>query len=343
MNQNKFISLLALSRIRCLRPREKLNLLEMFYPVKRIFSLSRREIELLIGRRLRENNWMPDLFLRQAEKDAITLRRLDIKILSILDPEYPEQLKEIFDPPILLYYRGVFPDFGNTIVAIVGTRFPTGDARKAAFNLAAELSLKGVCVVSGLARGIDCEAHEGSLEGTSSPIAVLGNGIDTVYPFSSKKLAERLLEKDGVIFSEYLPGVPPLKYNFPARNRILSGLSQGVVVIQAPKASGALITIDYALDQGRDVFVHKVGLSGITGAGTWSLAQDGITVIKCADDILNELGIKQKPENSYKCYASLDKNMGSGEKLARMLECEISGNMRFQMDDMSGEGLCQRK
>ena len=165
--------------------------------------------------------------------------------------------------------------------------------------VAAERTARGIAeaghtVISGLARGIDAAAHRGALISTSPDTvatgAVLGCGIDRVYPAGNRLLAERILSAGGFILSEYSPGVGPAKYHFPARNRIISGMSRGVVVIQAPAKSGALITADYALDQGRDLFVHADGIAGAEGAGTRELAEDGARIVSGHLDIFDEWG-----------------------------------------------------
>ncbi|HUJ76946.1 MAG TPA: DNA-processing protein DprA, partial [bacterium] len=194
-------------------------------------------------------------------------------------------------------------------------------ARRAAFRLGAELGRAGVGVVSGLARGIDREAHDGCLQAAGRTVAVLGNGIDQVYPPSSRPSAMAILSRGGAILSEYPPGVPPLQYHFPARNRIISGLCRGVVVVQAPEKSGALITAEHALQEGRDLFVHRAGLAGSAGAGSRRLAEAGAVVIQAGAEILGEWGIPQGPAPA----SSMPADMPHGERLAWLLEEETSG------------------
>jgi DNA processing protein len=156
--------------------------------------------------------------------------------------------------------------------------------------LGGDLAREGIGVASGLARGIDREAHEGCVAAGGYSIAVLGNGIDLLYPSSSAPLARALLKGGGVVVSEYPPGTPPLRFHFPARNRIISGLSRSVVVVQAPARSGALITAEYALEQGRDMYVHSAGLAGSAGDGTRRLAESGAPVIGSCEDIMRDWG-----------------------------------------------------
>jgi len=169
-------------------------------------------------------------------------------------PSYPPLLHELSDPPLLLYYRGVLPD-RKPMVAVVGTRNPSGSGRTQAYRLGFELGTAGIPVVSGLARGIDSMAHRGNLEGKGKTVAVLGNGLDSVYPVSNRGLALRVLDTGGCLVSEYPPGVPPYKWHFPARNRIIAVLGRATIVVEAPEHSGALITASLPW--------IKVGMSGL--------------------------------------------------------------------------------
>ncbi|HUV06708.1 MAG TPA: DNA-processing protein DprA, partial [Spirochaetia bacterium] len=225
--------------------------------------------------------------------------------------------------PLLLFYRGSLPDGALPLVGVVGTRNPTGVARSSAFQMGFELSQGGIGVVSGLARGIDVEAHRGCLEGRAGAVAVLGNGLNTVYPVKNTHVGLRIIERGGVLLSEYPPDTPPLKHHFPARNRIISGLSRSVVVVQAPNSSGALITADYALEQGRDLFVHRIGLYGKTGSGSLRLANDGAKVIGSAEEIFREWGWSLRPRKNAGGVAL----PGSGKNLARLLERELDGEV----------------
>ena len=187
-------------------------------------------------------------------------------------PGYPAALAEITDPPLVLYHRGRLPEAEAPWVAVVGTRHPTGAARRAACELGGGLARLGAVTVSGLALGVDSAAHRGSVEAGGVTLAVLGNGIDRVYPRSSEALARRILLAGGALLSEYPPGTLPLAHQFPARNRIISGMCRTVVVVEAPERSGALITADFALQEGRELFVHADGLrrggrAGDAGAG----------------------------------------------------------------------------
>jgi DNA processing protein len=326
MDCHERLYLIGLSHVDFLGPREKRLLLETFGGAEPIFRLSLGDIGRLVGRRPSTRLWEPAAILRTAERTEKFLTENGMGSIFYRDSTYPPQLREIYDPPVLLFYRGTLPDNGLPLAGIVGTRFPTGGARTAAFRLGFELGRAGICVVSGLARGIDREAHDGCLQAGGRTIAVLGNGIDEVYPFSSTACGLAILSRGGAILSEYPPGVPPLRYHFPARNRIISGLCRGVVVAQAPEKSGALITAEHALQEGRDLFVHAAGLAGNVGEGTRRLAEAGATVIHEGADILREWGVPLGP----RAASSLPRKMPTGERLARLLEEEIAGTRAEQ-------------
>ncbi|MCL2295228.1 MAG: DNA-processing protein DprA [Spirochaetes bacterium] len=209
----------------------------------------------------------------------------DIEIITFFDNKYPFLLKEIYDPPLVLYVKGAVEKISLPSISIVGTRSATGKALKAAFETAFYLSLNNITVVSGLAIGIDNEAHKGSISAGGTTIAVMGCGLDRIYPVSNRKTALEIIESNGILVSEYQPEVHPLKFHFPERNRIISGLSSAVLIIQAPKKSGALITADYALEQGREVFVHEAGLSSPFGDGGMSLVNDGALLFSSPHEI----------------------------------------------------------
>jgi DNA processing protein len=221
------------------------------------------------------------------------LERIDrggIRAISIDDSRYPRLLREIAAPPSVLYVRGELTPEDETAVAIVGTRRATASGREIAGRLAEELAAAGVTVVSGLARGIDGAAHQAAVRAEGRTIAVLGSGPDVIYPPEHRLLAERIAER-GAVLSDYPPGRKPDAMNFPARNRIISGLSLGVILVEAPAKSGALITADFAADQGRDVFVAPGNMLAATSAGSNALLRDGARAITCANDVLEDLRI----------------------------------------------------
>ncbi len=205
----------------------------------------------------------------------------NIKFLAIDDSKYPKNLKNIYDPPIVIYYRGNFPK--KVCTAIVGTRKATNNGLKNSEELAYRLAEKGYCIVSGLAKGVDTYAHRGALL-SGSTIAVLGNGLNVVYPPENKIFYEIIAQK-GCIISEYLPNAHPTRYTFPARNRIISGLSDAVIIVEAGEKSGALITADFALEQGKDVFAFANN-TGEFAKGTNALIKDGAIPIYSIDEFI---------------------------------------------------------
>ena len=205
------------------------------------------------------------------------------RLMTFQDADYPVLLKSIPDPPAILYLRGRLAANGRRL-AVVGSRQPTPAARQWTERIAGELSMLGIEIVSGLARGIDAAAHRGGLDGPGGTIAVLGCGINRVYPPEHHRLFAQV-EEQGAILSEYPPGVEPLAGHFPGRNRIISGLSQGVLVVEANRKSGSLITAEFALDQGREVLAVPGGIDRSTSAGTNQLIKEGAHPVTELSDI----------------------------------------------------------
>lgn len=320
--------LLAINRLSFLSTREKLALLRVAAVPGDLLGLSRGAVRRIVGRRFAEE-WRPAACLEQAEDDRRNLTAGSIGCIFYLDERYPPQLREIYDSPFLLFVRGVVPDHGVPCVAVVGTRNPTSRARSASYRLGMELAAQGLAVVSGLARGIDAESHEGCLAAGGKAVAVLGNGLDAVYPPSSRRLARSILAAAGCLLGELPAGTPPSRYSFPARNRIISGLCRSVVVVQAPRRSGALITADYALEQGRDLFVHEAGLEGVAGRGGRGLREEGAPVIAGAGDILRDWKGEPRRQPEPIDAGIPGRKQPGGRRLAELMELELAGELRF--------------
>jgi DNA processing protein len=224
------------------------------------------------------------------DEELIKLEKIRVKILPITSEKYPSLLREIYDPPPVLLVRGEFPipedDFG---VAVVGSRAVSQYGKQVTVELTRPLAQAGVTIVSGLALGVDALAHQTALDFGARTVAVLGNGIDQIYPSSNRRLAEEILEKGGAIISEFSIGTEPTNYNFPQRNRIIAGLSRGVLVTEAREKSGALITASLALDANREVFAVPGSIFSETSAGTNRLIQQGARPITRAEDILEAM------------------------------------------------------
>jgi DNA processing protein len=216
-----------------------------------------------------------------------TLEKTDARIIPLWDEErYPALLRAIHDPPALLYVRGALP--AGEALAVVGARQASSAGRQLTLDTCRELASRGIVIVSGLARGIDTAAHQGALEGHGPTVAVLGCGIDRIYPPENSRLFHRILEQ-GAILSEYPPATPPLPGHFPGRNRIISGLSRGVLIVEAAEGSGSLITADFALEQGREVFAVPGAVFAPTSQGVNRLLKDGARLVTEARDILEVL------------------------------------------------------
>lgn len=226
--------------------------------------------------------------LSAAEEVLADCAKAGLQVLTYDSPLYPNRLKAIYDPPIVLYYRGTLPDFDKLpTVAVVGTRHPSVYGRQAAKRLGGEIAGAGGLVVSGLAEGIDGAAMEAALSAGFPAVGVLGCGADVVYPRKHKALFQET-ERLGCILSEYAPGSPPIGWHFPRRNRIISGLSCGVVVVEAPERSGSLLTAKHALEQGRDVFVVPGNVDMESFRGSNRLLRSGAIAVSSGRDVMEE-------------------------------------------------------
>jgi DNA processing protein len=255
--------------------------------------------------------------------------------LSLGSTGYPTLLTQIHNPPKMLWVIGDSATLDRPAIAIVGSRAASSDGLSIAGDIAADLVRAGLVVVSGLARGIDSAAHAAALDANGVTIAVLGTGVDRVYPPEHRDLASRIA-MCGALVSELPPGSPPKAFHFPLRNRIISGLSRAVVVIEAPEASGALITAREALDQGREVMVVPGRVPGGRNRGGHALLKDGAKLVEAAVDILQELGmtparrtgpLPERVEFSVDDVAR-EMKLEPGEALARLLEWELTGEIR---------------
>ncbi|MCL7451862.1 MAG: DNA-processing protein DprA [Anaerolineae bacterium] len=225
------------------------------------------------------------------------LARGGIQVLTWDDPDYPPNLSQIYNAPPVLYVRGRIETRDEWAVAVVGTRRATVYGKEAARMLATGLAQAGVTVVSGLARGIDTVAHQSCLEAGGRTIAVLGSGLDTIYPRENARLAAKIVEH-GALVSEYALGTRPEARNFPPRNRIISGLTLGTVVVEAGQSSGALITADFAAEQGRDVFAVPGSIFARSSQGTNELIEQGAKVVRDVADVLEELNLTMVSEQA---------------------------------------------
>ena len=254
---------------------------------------------------------LADAILRQREQvDPVAEQEradsLGARLITPVDEEYPRPLLEIHDPPLALYVRGSFCNRDRHSVAVVGTRRPTHYGRETAERLSRELARAGLTIVSGLAEGIDTCAHRGALQGEGRTLAVLGSPLDPIYPRSNIALADEVAAR-GAVISELPFGRKPDKTTFPMRNRVVSGLSMGVLVVEAGLRSGALITVKQATDQGRTVFAVPGRIDSHASQGCLSLLKDGVVLVTRAEDILNEFDLLLPPSKRAASEAALSR------------------------------------
>lgn len=253
-------------------------------------------------------------------QEAAKLESLGIAFVCHTDPAYPERLFQIYDPPPLIFVRGGFTPADKLAVAVVGSRKPSPYGLAVAEKLAKDLAAIGVTVVSGMARGIDTAGHKGALAGGGRTVAVLGCGPDVVYPRENFRLMEKIMN-NGAVISEFPPGTAPKPWHFPVRNRIISGLAQGTVVVEAAEKSGALITADFALEQGRDVMAVPGNVVNPLSRGPHRLIKQGARLVEGAGDIIDELGLENIFPLPEAGQAGL-KMSGAEEALYRLLSLD---------------------
>lgn len=265
------------------------KLLEKYKKVENIWNAKEKELIYIegIGQNL-ANKMLKREYKEKAKRYLEKLEEKNIQVITLQDTYYPDKLKTIFGKPIVLYVKGKKDILNEFSLAIVGCRECSQYGKNTAIEIAHTLSNNQVNIVSGLARGIDAYAHQGALMGKEKTIAVLGCGVDIIYPKENEKLYNEILQKEGAIVSEYIIETEPERMHFPARNRLISGLSDGVIVIEAKEKSGSLITVDFALEQGKNVFVVPGNINSPYSKGTNDLIKQGAKPITCLKDILEE-------------------------------------------------------
>lgn len=287
------------SLIKNLGPKRKQKLLEIYKTPEQIYNLKQEELLKVegIGKEL-ANNIMNSKNEKIINYHIKYMQENNIDIIHMNESNYPQNLKQIYDPPISIYIKGNKEILNGKNIGIVGCRECTDYGKKASKYFAYNLSKQSINIVSGLAKGVDSYAHLGSLstyyenkncgqknDCCGKTIAVVGNGLDTIYPKENKEIANKIIESGGAIISEYPCGTKPDKMNFPARNRIISGISSGIIVVEAKEKSGTLITVDFALEQGRNVFVVPGNINSINSVGTNDLIKQGARIVTTFKDI----------------------------------------------------------
>lgn len=297
----------CISGLEFLKPHEKRILRNNLDNIKELALLSISDISNIVHRAIKTSLWHPDEIEKQTAYRLKLLEAYDIKVCTMEDNDYPALLKEIFDPPFMLFWRGNIECALKKSIAIVGTRHASAMGLKTTFEVAKKIAEKGINVVSGLALGIDGAAHKGALAAriadtnrNGSTCAVIACGVDSLYPASHSKLGGSIIEKGGCVLSEYPPASLPQKWCFPARNRIISGLSSVTAVIEAPAGSGALITADFAIEQGRELAFHAYGVNQKYKEPVDSkkmninrYVHDGAPIVKNADELIEMLNSSQ--------------------------------------------------
>ena len=267
------------------------TLIDEFHDPETVFEAPLKRLEEIPGigkktaaniKNFKEWDWV--------EKEIGLIEKQDIVFLTLRHSDFPKALLSIPDPPPYLYVKGTIYKKDENAIAVVGTRVPTQYGISAAEGISRELAGSGITIVSGMARGIDAAAHRGALAANGRTIAVLGSGIDVIYPSDNKKLYEQIIS-NGAVVSEFPIGMSPLAENFPQRNRIISGLVKGVLVVEASEKSGSLITAGLALDYGRDVFALPGNITSFKSKGANKLIKQGAKLVEDARDILEELSI----------------------------------------------------
>jgi len=280
---------LALALTPGLGPTKARRVLEFFGGVQALFRASLTELEAAGLRAISAQSLGTGRSMELAQDEWAKAAAADARIIALDDPAYPEQLKQIYDPPLILYARGNDAAISQPGIALVGTRHPTPYGSGMAERLGCDLAARGLVIFSGMARGIDTAGHRGAIAAKGKTVAVWGTGVDEVYPKENKRLAEQILALGGAVISEFPMGTFPAPQNFPIRNRIISGISLGVLVVEAAEYSGTRITARCALEQNREVFAVP---GNVTNKGSWTpntLIKQGAKLVATWEDIWEEL------------------------------------------------------
>ncbi|HCG76539.1 MAG: DNA-protecting protein DprA [bacterium (Candidatus Ratteibacteria) CG_4_10_14_3_um_filter_41_18] len=280
---------IGLNLVDTLGPVRIRNLLKRFKEPKKVFNATISELLEIPGISRNVAERIKDFSVARLEKELSLMEEMGLSVITLEDQDYPANLKLIYAPPAVLYIQGEIKAKDRLAIAVVGTRRCSYYGRKTANSLSYELVNRGFTIVSGMARGIDTEVHKGALKAGGRTIAVLGSGLARIYPGENKNLSKEIAQS-GAVISEFPLLTSPERGNFPRRNRIISGLSLGLVVIEAPNKSGALITADFALEQGREVFAIPGNVDQPTSSGTLHLIKQGAKLVTQVDDIIEELG-----------------------------------------------------
>ncbi len=338
---------LALALTEGLGPSRIRKLVEHFGTPDRVLQVSLTELEATGMRAVSAQSLATGKSLELAQDEVARVGQAGASIISLSDMEYPARLKEIYDPPVILFVKGSVELLSKPGLAVVGTRHPTPYGTGMAERLATDLAGRGLVIISGMARGIDTAAHRGAIAAKGKTIAVLGTGIDIFYPKENTRLAEQILAFGGAIISEFPIGTSPQPQNFPIRNRIISGMSAGVLVVEAAEYSGTRITSRCALEQNRDVYAVPGNVTNKNSWGPNTLIKQGAKLVATWEDVWEELPTdiqdvlrSAQPESSTSGTASLfpdDVQSPHEQKLLKLLKPDESTHIDELVEMLENE------
>lgn len=330
----------AFNQIPGIGPRTFKKLTERFGTLERAWNAPSSELKTIF-----QNEESAAAFAEKRKKtdpdeEMEKVEKAGVQIITVLDENYPRPLREIPNPPALIYVKGRYLFSANgaapkPAVAVVGARKFTQYGKAAAEKICLELARNGIIIVSGLALGIDAIAHRYCLEGGSETIAVLGTGLNKIYPPANAPLAKKIIEKGGCVISEYPIEMGGLKQNFPQRNRIISGLSLGTLVIEAKEKSGSLITANFALEQNREIFAVPGSIFSKYSDGTNNLLKEGARPVSSAEDILKELNIEPVNPSAGGTAKKYEPKTAEEKIILEILEKESNGGESVHIDKIT--------
>ena len=334
MDKKDYRDWLKLVSVKSLGPNRIQKLLKIFKSPKGIFDCDKKQLSDLTF--LSENAIM-EINKNESnefiENQIALLEKFNVRLISITEDEYPDLLKFIYNPPILLYLKGNILPRDNRAIAIVGTRKPTNYGKMMVRNIGIEIAKAGFTIVSGLAYGIDGCAHKAAIDAGGRTIAIFGTGLDIVYPAAHKNLAQNIIQS-GALVSEFSLGSKIEAWNFPTRNRIISGMSKGTFVVEGKKTSGALLTAKIALEQNRDIFALPGNINSPQSEGPNYLIKLGAKIVTCSQDILEEYQINMQAK-SYKITPKMTKEEGSIYNLLQKNEKNLSLDEMVEQSSLS--------
>jgi len=332
---------LALALTPGLGPTKARRLVERFGSVQAVLNASLTELEAVGIQAVAAQSLGTGRSMELAQDEASRAAASTIRLVSLDDPIYPQQLKQIYDPPLVLYVRGDATVLDRPGIAVVGTRHPTPYGLGMAERLSCDLAARGLVIFSGLARGVDAAAHRGAVAGKGRTLAVLGTGIDVIYPKENTRLSDQMLSLGGALISEFPLSTFPAPQNFPIRNRIISGISIGVLVVEAAEYSGTRITSRCALEQNREVFAVPGNVTNKNSWGPNTLIKQGAKLVATWEDVWEELPAEVRltlePKSADESQAGADASLFADDKLGpheRKILAVLKADEATQLDEI---------